>query len=582
MLVQIDFSEHQYCFEHPITLIETWCLHEVKACLAQVEQYCAAGYYAAGYMAYEAAPAFCPDAIVVAPNANLPLLWFAIFKQPVCGRSPAITMPEAKEMAWQANVTKEDYWQAIATIKKQIEQGNTYQTNYTFRLRQQLRMDPYCFYQHLKEAQLASYCAYIESDQHCILSASPELFFQYCAGEITTKPMKGTAPRGRTISEDNAYKKELLSSKNRAENMMIVDLLRNDLNQIATTGSVRVEPLFEVEKYPTVWQLTSTVQARLGKEKTITDIFSALFPCGSITGAPKLKTMQLIAALEPEPRGIYCGTIGVITPYVKEAIFNVAIRTILVDKDTCEAIYGTGGGITWESTAAAEYQEAIDKARILTDNPLPHALIETLLLEKGRYFLLERHLHRLRNSAHYFQFCYPESLIRTKLEHIAKSQPQQCYKVRLLLQKMGQIALEIHPITVTNAFIRASFAPFAVHSSNRFLYHKTTQRTAFPTVTNGHDYLLRNEREEITEFVHGNVAVCFNGHWYTPPIRCGLLAGTYRAQLLAEGRLKEKCLYSDDILHADEIALINSVRRWQKVQWCAGITMPKSKAFPLS
>lgn len=565
MRVQIDFTDHHYFFDLPIAVIQTSCMAEVKACLADAEHYTKQGYYAAGYIAYEAAPAFCPFAVVPPPKTHLPLLWFGIFNKPK--NFPAVPMwvGATEKIAWQANIDEEGYRNVISRIKQQIGQGNTYQTNYTLRLRALFFAEPYLFYQRLKQAQSASYCAYIETDEHCVLSASPELFFHYKAGEITTKPMKGTAPRGRTTAEDRRYRNELFNEKNRAENMMIVDLLRNDLNQIAKTGTVRVEALFQAEKYPTVWQLTSGIHAQLPGEKTITDIFTALFPCGSITGAPKLKTMQLIAELEPEARGVYCGAIGVITP--REAIFNVGIRTILLDKQNNEAVYGIGGGITWDSTAEGEYLEAIDKARILSESPVPEALVETILLEEGDYFLLEQHLSRLQDSAKYFQFCYHETEIRDKLQRIAISYAIQQYKVRLLLKRDGEICTEIYPFSPERKSIHATFSSILVDSANRFLYHKTTERNVFPLLKKGYEYLLRNERGEVTEFVQGNVAVCLEGIWYTPPLSCGLLAGTYRAKLLAEGKLQEKTLYAQDINNATEIALINSVRRWQRVHW---------------
>lgn len=252
---------------------------------------------------------------------------------------------------------------------------------------------------------------------------------------ITTRPMKGTINRGKTVEEDKENAKWLYKSeKNRAENIMIVDLLRNDLSVIAQPTSVHVPKLFEIEQYPTVHQMTSTVQAKVKKQTDLVDVFRAIFPCGSITGAPKISTMEIISELETTPREVYCGAIGFITPK-KEAIFNVPIRTVVIEGKTGVATYGVGGGITWDSTTKGEYHEMLDKARLLEEERPDFRLLESLLLEDGEYFLLEEHIHRLSNSANYFGIPMNKEKVKTALLSFAKSYENGPYKVRLLFSK---------------------------------------------------------------------------------------------------------------------------------------------------
>jgi para-aminobenzoate synthetase / 4-amino-4-deoxychorismate lyase len=565
MILRLDFLGQPTYFTDPITIITTDSLNEVLSCLQQVEQAVAEGYYAVGYVAYEAASAFNPHFMTAAPN-NWPLIWFGIFKQ------PATTFPHSPNadrypINWQANVNHQHYQQAIETIKKQIAEGNTYQTNYTIRLNGYFDHDPYALYLHLLQAQRADYSAYLDLGDKVILSASPELFFHYQQGRIVTKPMKGTAARGLTLADDEVQRQHLFSEKNQAENMMIVDLLRNDLNQIAKTGTVKVEQLFASERYPTVWQMTSTVSAQLPQSISMTQLFTALFPCGSITGAPKQSTMALIAELEGEARGVYCGAIGMITPD-DQAIFNVAIRTLTLDKQCGQAQYGVGGGITWDSTAKDEYQEIINKVQILYQSPRSHQLLESLLLEEGDYFLLNRHLSRLAQSADYFDFSYSLSTLQQQLHNCAQQHNKGTYKVRVLLASDGQLTLNVEPIApLDNQPLFASFADKPVNSQNPFLYHKTTRREYYPAATLNREYLLFNERDEITEFVNGNVVLIINGEWLTPEIHCGLLPGTLRSEWLAQQKIKPAILTRGDVKRADKIIFINSVRKWREVCW---------------
>lgn len=564
MMLRFDFLRKCQFFYDPLAIIKTHNLSNVIQCMADVENAVEAGYYAAGYVAYEAAPAFNKNAVVLSPN-TMPLLWFGIYQKSQIGDEKHLPAGISK-INWQPAISKNQYRDAIAAIKEQIKWGNTYQTNYTIRLNGKVEDDPYRLYLRLLKAQGSDYSAYLDMGDQIILSASPELFFHYKHGKIVTKPMKGTVARGVTLHTDNRQRSQLFSEKNQAENMMIVDLLRNDLNQIANTGSVTVDHLFSAEKYPTVWQLTSTISAGLPSTTKLTDIFKALFPCGSITGAPKSSTMKLITQLEKEARGVYCGAIGVIAPN-QEAIFNVAIRTLTINKQDGHGQYGVGGGITWDSTPEDEYQEVIDKARILSDMPLPTYLLETLLLDEGCYFLMDRHLNRLGHSADYFEFCYHREEVLQRLNSLANIRSTGQLRVRLLLHACGKITLEPTYLTPITQPLYATLSPAPVDSCNRFLYHKTDRRDFYPAASVNNEYLLVNERGELTEFVNGNMALFIAGEWVTPPVKSGLLAGTLREQLIADGILRETVLYLDDLKKAQNIAFINSVRKWREVVW---------------
>jgi para-aminobenzoate synthetase/4-amino-4-deoxychorismate lyase len=382
--------------------------------------------------------------------------------------------------------------------------------------------------------------------------------------------MKGTAARGRTLAEDRSNAACLYESeKNRAENVMIVDMIRNDLGRIARTGSVKVPRLFEIEKYPTVWQMTSTVEAVTAA--SFPKILQALFPCASITGAPKVKTMELIASIETTPRNIYTGAIGFVSPD-RRAQFSVAIRTILIDKFTSNAEYGVGGGIVWDSTAAEEYEECLNKAKIILDPPPPRPfqLLETLLWtpDKG-YFLLSRHLERLRESALYFDYPYDEALIRKALDEKVEALSSGPYRLRLLLSRNGDVECNFMPLGLPDGrLLRIRLARQAVHSRAPFLYHKTTRRDLYEkaqaSFPDADDVILYNEAGEVTESCIANVVILHNGLLVTPPVRCGLLNGTYRSELLDRGEISEKVVSLFELKRAEKVFLINSVRKWRE------------------
>jgi para-aminobenzoate synthetase/4-amino-4-deoxychorismate lyase len=564
-------------FADPVELIVARTLDEVRPALHAVQRAVDAGYYAGGYLAYESAPAFDP-ALRVQPGGDLPLLWFGIFREP-CAATPEPEDAAFQLSPWQPNVSQAAYRRKIAAIREAIANGETYQTNYTLRLRAAFSGDDWAFYRRLRAAQRADYCAYLNLGRFRVLSASPELFFHWRDSEIVARPMKGTAKRGRWLAEDQAWAAWLAASeKNRAENLMIVDLLRNDLGRVAAVGSVHVPQLFAIELYPTLFQMTSTVAATARPGTTLDDIFAALFPCGSITGAPKASTMNLIARLEDSPRGVYCGAIGLVTPQ-REAIFNVAIRTVVIDTESGAAEYGVGGGITWDSTPEDEYAEALTKAALLSEPAPSFALLETLRLEQGTYTLLERHLDRLAESARYFDIPLALPAVRAALTEHRAQWAQGSHRVRLLVALDGAITVESTPLTEQpNAPLPITLATTPIARHDRWLFHKTTRREIYeqrrqeqPAVF---DVLLWNEQGELTEFTIGNLVIELDGVRWTPPRESGLLAGTFRAELLEQVVIHERVLTRADLMQAARIWLINSVREWVPVDLVHAHTEP--------
>lgn len=565
-------------FGNPHRVILTEKLEDVRKGLEEVEKLVnEQGWTAAGFVSYEAAPAFDPSLKVV-PAQGFPLLWFGLYDAPQILQTSEVfeDFGNLVPLNWHPDTEKETYNAAIQTIKERIAQGMTYQVNYTMRLKADFETDKRIeadlrarqLFAHLAHAQ-NKYAAFLDIGDWTICSASHELFFDLDGEGITGRPMKGTVKRGRTTDEDNNISNWLrASTKNRAENVMIVDMIRNDIGRIAEIGSVHVPELFTIEKYPTLFQMTSTVKART--TVSVTEIFSALFPCASITGAPKVSTMNIIAELETSPRKIYCGSIGYIAPN-RKARFNVAIRTALVDKQNGIAEYGIGGGVVWDSTSADEYSEALLKARVLTD-PLQKefSLFETLLWtpEEG-YFLLDRHIARILDSAEYFGFTTEgvEKRINEVLSELVTGaiSPK---RVKLRMNSHGEISGEAKDYQASENIFKVCLAKKPVNSNDRSLFHKTTNRAAYDqaSIQGFDDVLLFNENDELTEFTIGNLVVKLNGELFTPPVECGLLAGTFRAELIAFGEIKERVLKKQDLAKFEAVFLINSLRKWVQVK----------------
>lgn len=590
-----------FYYQNPLRILQTDRLDQILPLLWELESLVEKnGWHAAGFLSYQAAPAFDPALSVRSDESGFPLLWFGLYPppQPVELPAPPAAPPQIR---WRPSIPRKAYNAGIARIKQHISDGETYQVNYTMRLRAKLPHDTWDFFLNLAQTQNA-HAAYIDIGRFVICSASPELFFSLDGQTITARPMKGTVKRGRTNEEDAAQAAWLgADPKNRAENVMIVDMIRNDLGRIAETGSVHVPALFSAERYPTLWQMTSTVRART--RAPIHEILRALFPCASITGAPKVRTMGIIRALETTPRRIYTGSIGFIAPG-RQAQFNVAIRTLLVDRQAQSAEYGVGGGIVWDSTASGEYDEALLKAQILT-RPAPAFDLFTTMrwTPSDGYFLRERHIRRLVDSARYFGFGLPgaprpdpstssgqaDRAIPTKppeggwenhldenldvsaleayLDHLAESFSGPM-RVRLVLTRRGTLDHQAVPLPEASATsLRVSLAPAPIDSEEVFLFHKTTRREMYPAPAPGAgESLLYNQRGELTEFAIGNLVAELDGALLTPPLDCGLLPGTLRAELLESGQIREQILTLDDLPRCSQLWLINAVRGWVKVQ----------------
>lgn len=565
--VLLKHGDEWLYFANPQKVVCAERLDEVRNALQEVERLVEEqGWHAAGFVSYEAAPAF-DSALRVLSNGSFPLLWFGLYPEPQVLQTSEVfeDFGSLKALDWQSSIARESYNTAIEKVKEYIARGRTYQVNYTMRLNAESNGGAWELFQHLAQGQ-NKYAAYLDIGRFIICSASPELFFKLDGNRIYSRPMKGTVKRGRTTAEDNEQADWLKASlKNRAENVMIVDMIRNDLGRIAQTGSVHVPDLFTIEKYPTLFQMTSTVQAKT--DASLTEIFSALFPCASITGAPKVSTMDIIAELESTPRKLYTGSIGYISPN-RKAQFNVAIRTAIIDRKTQSAEYGVGGGIVWDSTSADEYLEALLKARVLTESPRQFNLIETLLWTPDEgFFLSNKHSARMADSADYFGFPFSAEKFDACLNQLEAgfTSPQ---RVRILLGRSGQIQGEAKDFQSHEKAFNVKLAGKPIDSKDVFLFHKTTRREIYPPVPAGFDdLLLWNENDELTEFTIGNLVVELNGKLFTPPISCGLLAGTFRAYLLETGQVRERVIRKDELAQCAKVFLVNSVRKWVKVDF---------------
>lgn len=568
-------------FSDPVATLIAAAPGEVVPVLAALDEAVAAGRYVAGYLAYEAGYALEPRlASTARADATLPLAWFGVYDR-VCPVEAA-----AVEAALEAGVgtyrmgstrfglSCDDYVERLAAIREHIREGDVYQVNFTDRIDFELEGDPVALYRDLRRKQRVAYGAFLNTGTASVVSASPELFFHREGPRIVTRPMKGTVHRGRTADEDDALCRWLENDpKSRAENLMIVDLLRNDLSRVCTPGSVRVPALFATERYETVIQMTSTVEGTLRPGTGYEATFRALFPCGSVTGAPKIRAMQVIEALERAPRGVYCGAVGYAAPGDR-AVFNVAIRTVVVQDG--RGRMGTGSGIVWDSDAASEYEECLLKARFLTEPPADDLrLIETMRWESG-IALLDRHAARLRGSARYFGFPFDEGTFRRRVAAATDTLPAgTAWKVRLTLDRHGVLAVSTTLLPPEpERTLRLTVAASRVHSDDVYCYHKTTRRALYEAAyrearDDGFDEaVFLNERGEVTEGSRSNVFVRTGERLLTPPLHCGLLGGVYRSYLLdTQPGAEEQVLYPDDLARADEVWVCNAVWGRRRAQF---------------
>ncbi len=557
-------------FDRPARLIEAWTGADVLPALQALENTVRNGQAIAGYITYEAASGM-DAALATHPRGPLPLLQFGVFPSFRVEKAFPVSAAPYHIGAWNPTYPRAAYTAAIQRIKEWIEQGHTYQVNHTFQLQARFSGAAAGWFNRLLQTQQAAYGAYVDAGDDVFCSVSPELFFALDRDSLTCRPMKGTARRGVTWHEDQAAKQVLAAStKNRAENLMIVDMMRNDLGRIARTGSVAVQQLFEIERYPTLLQMTSSITAQT--DAGLAEIVQALFPCASITGAPKVRTMQLIRELEPVPRGIYTGAMGFVLPHHpltqrsgRFGQFNVAIRTAHIRRRDQTVTYGTGGGIVWDSDAEHEYRECQTKALILTHTQPDFQLLETMRWTPARgIWFWPQHRQRLQQSSDYFGYRFCADTIARDLADATANLGRERHRVRLLLSASGEVAITATPVPTERSIWRVALSEHPVSSDDVFLYHKTTHRSVYDQALARHpgmdDVLLYNEAGQLTESCRANVVLRLDGCWYTPPARSGLLNGILRQHWLRKGWIQERTLTPDALQKADRILLLNALR----------------------
>ncbi len=537
----------------------------VPGILQEVAQEVESGRYAAGFVTYEAAGGFDP-ALRTLPPGPLPVAWFAIFERvETLGQLPFPGGDCTEVVSIRPALSAEGYRERWQKIHLYLAEGHTYQTNLTFPLYVRLTGSPERWFSRLYRAQPTSFAALIQTEEFVVLSISPELFFRLARGRIVCRPMKGTASRGRWWQEDEAQRGRLAESpKDRAENAMIVDMVRNDLAKIAKAGTVRVTAAFSVERYPTVWQMTSTVEAITDAQ--VVEIFKALFPAASVTGAPKVRTMEILCELEVAPRGVYTGAIGWLLPGGR-CQFSVAIRTLWCHKSFREAIYSVGSGVVWDSTPDGEYEECLRKASVLTTRPQIFELFTTMLWDGNRLFLLEKHLQRLERSAQYFDFPFSLNSAELFLQKLLHPWRGRRRRVRLFVDRSGRLRADVSPIPALcrgrTVPVRLAAAP--VDPDNVLLYHKTTARQMYQqlcTYSDVVDVILWNPQRQVTETTLANLVVEIDGKRLTPPVDCGLLPGVFRQYLLETGQVEEQLVTVDQLHRADRLYGVNALRGW--------------------
>lgn len=538
-------------FENPLEIIKAFDGQELPECFQKIEKL-REKYYVAGYVRYEAKDAFLGKDI----KSDLPLLYFEVFDKykdfeffcngkPDFKASPAISYAE--------------YSSALRQIKNEIAAGNTYEVNYTYDWNVDYTGDELFFYKYLLQNQKTPYNAFFSNKYETVMSFSPELFFEIDGRHILTKPMKGTVKRGETLEKDReniAFLKNDI--KNRAENVMIVDLLRNDLGRIAKTGSVKVSRLFDIETHKTLHQMTSQIEAELLDNVSLYDIFKAIFPCGSITGAPKISTMNIIDRIEQGRRNVYCGAIGFLSP--QKNVFSVPIRILQKTKNQVTYKFRTGGAIVWDSDIKEEWEETFVKAAFLKQE---FSLIETIKVQNRAMFLKEEHLKRLKESAEKLGFKFNKELYTIE--------PEQDGIMRIILHKNGEYGIQYKPYLRTTVN-QIELSERILDSNNEFLRHKTTYKPWYEESYKKiqreeiYDEIFFNERGELCEGARTNILLEIDGKFYTPPLSSGLLNGILRQNLLDSGVCEERILYKSDLLNAGNIYCINSVRGIKRVE----------------
>ena len=591
-------NRHSYLYWNPVRILFAETLDSIPKLLHELDCAVAEGLYAAGYLSYECGYAFQPGFSTDIPKPSFPWAWFGLYSEPIIfdhatgstsGLLPDLDGLETSSEIHstftadtQLQISQEEYFQKINCIQEYIRCGDTYQVNFTDRVSMATNMDAAAAYTTLLAQQPVSHAAWIHLGLQHILSFSPELFFRIDSDRITTRPMKGTLRRGRDGNEDRLAAKHLRQDeKNCSEHVMIVDLLRNDLGRICAPGTVQVQNLFQVERYATLLQMTSTICGMLRPHLNLAEIFSSLFPSGSITGAPKIRTMQIIQELEASPRGVYTGAIGHVQPGGKSE-FSVAIRTL--ELHGVQALMGVGGGIVADSSAASEWQECLLKSSFLTRNAPKFSLIETLLWDGTAASALPLHLDRIESSAQYFDFVCDRDALSAQILTYCQHLPQgKRHRVRVVMDAQGQLTLRSSVLENSEWTGRIRMSAQSTNSHDLFLRHKTTHRTLYEqelAAARAEDFdevLFLNERGECTEGAISNLFWVQDGQWRTPALDCGVLPGIFRQQLLRSQPNATECVVTlHDLCSADAIFFCSAVRGLRPVQslWAQATERP--------
>jgi para-aminobenzoate synthetase/4-amino-4-deoxychorismate lyase len=588
-------QRYSFIFTRPYKTIACSRLCDVRPALAAISRE-ASRSWIAGYLAYEVAYGLEGkffDHIDQGKRHRNDLIWFGVFDEPYrfdhltgsWNRKPvdwkkeeghARGLEAGAEVSLGMGISRTEYGRSVSAIKKLIAAGDVYQVNYTFEAALTSRLRPWNLYRALRRLQPVPFGAFFNTGRSVIASLSPELFFMRNGRRIIARPMKGTAPRGRYWLEDAAIAHALsCDPKNKSENVMIVDLLRNDLGRICETGSIRVDRLFEVEQHPTLHQMTSTVAGTLRKNIGFYEMIGALFPGGSVTGAPKIRAMEVIRSIEKTCRGVYCGAIGYSSP-TGRAVFSIPIRTLTRETGRAVWHYGVGSGIVWDSDAQKEWRECMNKCGFLTRRDQPFQILESMLFTRNVFLYRREHCSRMAEAAQYFGYPFDRkrwdaiiAAIKTRLRSHGNAS-----KVRILLDSTGVLSWDyeaIRPLAGAGTpIVLLSKTP--VRTGSPFLFHKTTIRPwydkAMQLVRSGacFDVLHTNERGELTEGARTNLFVTIRGILYTPPVECGLLPGVLRKRLLASKKCAERVLRPADFRKAEAVYCGNSVRGLVRVR----------------
>lgn len=568
-----------YLFIKPLEIIAVYKKEDLDYAFRVIHKLIDKGYYGYSLINYEAGFLFEEKLSNFISDDNEKLIQFFFFDNKAAHqlKSSKIIFNDFSSEKYSVtnfklNRSETQFFDDIKKIKHYIKEGETYQVNYTVKGKFNFIGSYSAFYQKLLLNQSARYSAFINNDENILISLSPELFFKTDGNWIYSKPMKGTIRRGFNHCFDALSVKELeTGEKNKAENVMIVDLIRNDFGRICCYGSVKAPELFHIEKYESLFQMVSEVEGKLRKKTKMLEILQNIFPCGSVTGAPKIRTMEIINEIEKEIRGIYTGSIGLITP--NEFKMNVAIRTITINKNTSDGIMGLGSGIVWDSNPQSEYEEVLLKSKFLTE-PLDYfEIFETMRYENGKIKFLEQHLARIKSAADYFLFKFSEKKIRKQIvKSIAELDEQESSKIRLTLNKLGEIRVELSHILKLSKKVSVIISQNKINSTDKFRHFKTTNRKLYDDEYSHYnskgyyEVLYLNENDDIAEGSRTNIFLRKGNVWFTPNLDSGALPGIYRNYFIQNNlNVVEKNIAVEDLIEADELLLTNALRGEVKV-----------------